>query len=125
MTELLLKDEVYQVIGAAIEVHKQLGPGFLEAVYHEALEIEATLRGTPFQSKVPLGITYKGRLLEKRYEADMITHGQIIVELKALNQLTSREEAQLLHYLKVTGYRVGLLINFGSSSTLEWKRRVV
>jgi len=124
MTELLLKDEVYATIGAAIEVHKVLGPGFLEAVYHEAMEIESSLRGLPFESLKKLKIRYKDRELAKAYEADMVFFEQIIVELKALDRLTAREEAQILNYLKATGLRVGLLINFGSYGKLEWKRLI-
>ena len=124
MTELLLKDEVYATIGAAIEVHKVLGPGFLEAVYHEAMEIESSLRGLPFESLKKLKIRCKDRELAKAYEADMVFFEQIIVELKALDRLTAREEAQILNYLKATGLRVGLLINFGSYGKLEWKRLI-
>jgi GxxExxY protein len=124
MVELLLKEEVYAVVGAAMEVYNELRPGFLEAVYHEAMEIELSRRGIPFQSRVRLQISYKGQTLRKEYEADMITHGQLLVEFKALNRLSSQEEAQLLNYLKATGHRVGLLINFGHPSKLEWKRMV-
>jgi len=125
MTELLLKDEVYAVVGAAIEVHRVLGVGFLEAVYQESLEIEMESRSIPFEAKKNLTITYKGRRLKKEYEADLVCYGQIVVELKALDCLSSKEEAQLLNYLKATGLRVGLLINFGSVGKLEWKRFVV
>jgi len=125
MTELLFRDEVFAIIGAAMEVHTVLGPGFLEAVYHEAMEIESSLRGLPFESFKKLKIHYKDRELAKTYEADMAFYGQIIVELKALDRLTSREEAQILNYLKATGWRVGVLINFGSHGRLEWKRLVV
>ncbi len=124
MVKLLLKEEVYAVVGAAMAVYNELGPGFLEAVYHEAMEIEMRLRGIPFQSYVLLTITYKGQLLKKRYEADIIAHQKLVVELKAIKQLTSADQAQLLNYLKVTGYRVGLLINFGGHPDLEWKRMV-
>ena len=124
MTELLLKEEVYAVIGAAMEVHRELGSGFLEAVYLEALEIELERRGIPFESGKPLHIDYKGQVLKKEYVADLVCHEQIVVELKALDHLTSREEAQLLNYLKATGLRVGLLVNFGSTGKLEWKRMV-
>jgi len=124
MVKLLLKEEVYAVVGAAMAVYNELGPGFLEAVYHEAMEIEMRLRGIPFQSYVPLTITYKGQLLKKRYEADIIAHQKLVVELKAIKQLTSANQAQLLNYLKATGYRVGLLINFGGHPDLEWKRMV-
>ena len=122
--ELLLKDEVYAVVGAAMAVYNELGPGFLEAVYHEALELELGWRRIPFATRVPLTVTYKDTVLNKRYEADLIAYGQIVVELKALAQMTSVEQAQLLNYLKVTGYRVGVLINFGHASELQWKRMV-
>ena len=125
MTELMLKEEVFAVIGAAMEVHRVLGAGFLEAVYQEALEIEMESRNIPFEARKDLAVVYKGRQLQKRYEADLICCGQIIAELKALDRLTNKEEAQLLNYLKATGLRVGLLINFGSVGRLEWKRFVV
>jgi GxxExxY protein len=124
MTELLLKDEVFAVIGAAIEVHKELGPGFLEAVYQEALEIELESRELPFEAQKPLVILYKKRRLKKEYVADLVCYGQIIVEIKALDRLSGKEESQILNYLKATGLRVGVLINFGSSGRLEWKRFV-
>jgi GxxExxY protein len=124
LTELILKEEVYRVVGAAIEVHKELGFGFLEAVYQEAMGIELRHRNIPFEPQRPLNILYKGQRLEKEYVADLICYDQIIVELKALDQLSGREEAQLLNYLKPTRLRLGLLINFGSSSKLEWKRFV-
>ena len=124
VTELILKDEVYSIVGCAIEVHKELGFGFLEAVYQEAMELELTQRRIPFEAQLPLAISYKGQLLRKEYNADLICYGQIIVELKALERLSGREEAQLLNYLKATDFRVGLLINFGNSPKLEWKRFV-
>ena len=122
--ELLLKDEVYAIAGAAMEVHTQLGNGFLEAVYHEALELELATRAIPFIPRPVLTIYYKGKKLKKEYEADLICYDQIIVELKALNRLSGTEEAQILNYLKATGLRVGLLINFGTVGKLEWKRFV-
>jgi GxxExxY protein len=122
--ELLLKDEVFAIVGAAIEVHRELGPGFLEAVYQEALELELAHRQIPFVPRQTLPIFYKGQRLKKEYEADLICYKQIIVELKALDRLSGKEEAQLLNYLKATGLRVGLLINFGSVGKLEWQRFV-
>jgi GxxExxY protein len=121
---LLLKDEAYAVVGAAIEVHRELGPGFLEAVYQEAIELELKSRVVPFVPQQSLQIYYKGQVLRQVYIADLVCYGQIIVELKALTRLSPREEAQILHYLKATGYRVGLLINFGSTDKLERKRFV-
>jgi GxxExxY protein len=123
MTELILKDKVYAIIGAAIEVHRELGPGFLEAIYQEAMEIELEDCGLPTESQKPLAIFYKRRRLRKEYQADLICYEQII-ELKALDKLSGKEEAQILNYLKATGLRVGLLINFGSSGELEWHRYV-
>jgi GxxExxY protein len=124
MTEIILKEEVYAVVGAAIEVHRELGCGFLEPVYQEALEIELTSRSIPFEAQKLLTIFYKGRQLQKLYLADFVAYNQIIVELKALDRLSGREEAQILNYLKATGLRVGLLINFASPGRLEWKRFV-
>ncbi|MBP7963455.1 MAG: GxxExxY protein [Caldilineaceae bacterium] len=124
MVDLLLKDEVYAVVGAAMAVYNELGPGFLEAVYHEALEIELRLREIPFASHAPLTVSYKGVRLAKHYEADVIAYGQVVVELKALSRLTTTEQAQLLNYLKATGHRVGVLINFGHPDDLQWKRMI-
>jgi GxxExxY protein len=122
--ELFLKDEVYAMIGAAMEVHSILGPGFLEAVYQEAYEIELGLRQIPFTSQKQLLLSYKGIRLKKEYQADIVGYSQIIAELKALDHLSGKEEAQLLNYLKATGLKVGVLINFGSHGKLEWRRFV-
>ncbi len=124
MTELLCKEEVYAVVGAAMEVYNELGSGFLEAVYQEALEIELTLRGIPFEAQKELAILYKGRRLKKTYAADFLTFGKIIVEIKAIDRLTSGDEGQLLNYLSATELEVGVLINFGAKGNLEWKRMV-
>jgi GxxExxY protein len=125
VTELILKTEFYQIVGAAIEVHRHLGPGFLEPVYQEALEIELRRRAIPFQSQCRLAIHYKGEVLRKAYVADLICFGQIIAELKAGNRLTGEDEGQILNYMKATGKGVGLLFNFGSLIRLEWKRYVI
>ncbi len=124
MTELIYKDEVYEIVGAAIEVHKELGSGFLEAVYQEAFEIELKARKIPFESQKKLGIFYKGELLEKEYYADVVCYDKIIAELKALDRLMPKEESQILNYLKASRLKVGVLINFGAPS-LEWKRFVL
>jgi len=125
MDELLFKDEVFEIIGAAIEVHKELGNGFLEPVYQESLEIESALRKIPFVAQERLHLFYKGVELKKEYLPDFVCFGKIIVEIKALHALTNIEIAQLINYLKATKLRVGLLINFGSRGRLEWKRFVV
>jgi GxxExxY protein len=122
--ELLYRDEDYAIVGRAIEVHRELGCGFLEAVYHEAMQVELEGAGISVEPCKELRISYKGRLLKKTYIADLVCSGKIIVELKAIDQLTGRDEAQILNYLKATGLRVGLLINVGSDGKLEWKRFV-
>ena len=120
--DILYKEEVYAIVGAAIEVHKELGPGFLEPVYQEAMEIELSELKIPFEALKKLFIRYKSHQLKKEYETDLICYENIIVEIKALDRLSGKEEAQVLNYLKATGFRVGLLINFGSVGKLEWKR---
>ena len=125
MPELILKEEVYQIIGAAMDVYYRLGRGFLEPVYQEAMEIELGRRDIPFEPQKRLTIEYKGQALKEEYVADLICFGQIICELKVCEGLTSREVAQIINYMKATGMHVGLLINFGSPVKLEWKRYVI
>ena len=124
MVELVLKDEVFAVVGAAIEVHRELGHGFLEAVYQEAMELELQSQGIPFEAQKSLQVYYKGKLLTREYSADIVCYDQIIVELKATDRLSGKDRAQILNYLKATGLRVGLLVNFGSHAKLEWERLV-
>ena len=123
-SELLYKKEVYEIFGAAIDVHRTLGPGFLEAVYQEAFELELKDRAVPFESQKPIQVHYKGNLLQKEYVADILCYGRILVELKAVKELAPVHAAQVINYLKVTGLPVGLLINFCSFPKLE-KRRIV
>lgn len=125
MTELVLKEEVFEIVGAALEVYWKLGRGLAEPIYQEAMELELTLRHLPFQSQQQLRIWYKEHLLEKTYCPDLVCFNQVIVELKSLARLTSAEEGQLLNYMRMSRMRVGLLINFGSQPKLEWKRYVV
>ena len=125
MTNLVSGDEVYAIMGAAFDVHNELGSGFLEAVYQEAMEVELRLRGIPFTSQHPIAIKYKGQSLDSYYLADLLCYDDIIVELKALSRLSGTEEAQILNYLKGTGLKLGLLINFGMHPRLEWKRFVL
>jgi GxxExxY protein len=124
MDELVLREEVYAVVGAAIEVHRELGAGFLEAVYQEALERELTLRGIAFEAQRELVIHYRGQPLSKIYVCDFLCFDKVLVELKAMDRLTGREEAQVINYLKAAGFPVGLLINFGAHGKLEWRRLV-
>lgn len=121
MAELLYKDEVYAIIGAAMEVYNQLGPGFGEAVYQDAMEIEVELRQIANHAQSDVFVFYKGQKLKSFFKPDLICYGNVVVELKALDRLTSREESQVLNYLKATGLPVGLLINFSGARDLEWK----
>lgn len=125
MPELILKEEVYQIVGAAMDVYFHLGRGFLEPVYQEAFEMELRRSGIPFESQCRLVIHYKGEPLLKEYVADLVCFGQIIAELKACDRLIGADEAQILNYMKATNKRVGLLFNFGSAVKLEWKRYVI
>ena len=125
MADLLFKGEVYKIVGAMFEVYKTLGTGYLEPVYQEALAIELTKQGIPFEREHRLSIYYKDVKLEKWYAPDFVCFGQIILEIKVLTHLSKIEVAQLLNYLKITKMRLGLLANFGSSPRLEWERYVV
>ena len=116
--------QTYSIIGAAMEVHKVLGCGFLEAVYQEALALEFKRRDIPFRRECAIPITYKGDRLETTYRADFLCFESVIVELKALTALSGVEEAQAIHYLKATGLQRALLINFGKTR-LEYKRLVL
>ena len=124
MEDYILKDETYKIIGACMEVHKTLGNGFLEAVYQEALEEEFKIQNIPFEREKKISISYKNKLLNKHYYADFICYDQIVLELKALSSLNSDHEAQILNCLKATGYKIGLLINFGEKS-LKYKRKIL
>lgn len=116
--------ETYAVIGAAMEVHAELGSGFLEGVYQDALEIELATRNIPTTREYPVPVAYKGCTLGTPYRVDFLCFDSVLVELKAIKCLTDLESAQVLHYLKATGYRRALLINFATPS-LEFKRFVL
>ncbi|MCT4645606.1 MAG: GxxExxY protein [Carboxylicivirga sp.] len=118
---ILYKEEAYRIIGAALEVHNELKNGFLEPVYQEALAKEFRLQNIPFQKESLINIYYKGDILDKYYKADFICYNNIIIELKALSELTKEHESQLINYLKATNKKLGILINFGKSS-LQYKR---
>lgn len=121
----LFEQEGYALMGAAFEVYNQLGSGFLEEVYQEAMEIELKARSIPFIAKPRLAVTYKEQLLKKYYEADLLLHKDVVVELKATRAIAPEHEAQLINELKATGKRVGYLVNFGSFPRMQWSRRVL
>ena len=116
--------ETYAVIGAAMEVHRQIGHGFLEAVYHEALCVELGERGVLFRREVDIPVRYKGRTLACTYRADLVCFDSLLVELKAISELTPREHSQVINYLRATGFTRGLLFNFGSPR-LDYKRLIM
>ena len=120
---MIREEKTYKIIGAAMEVHRELGCGFLEPVYQEALAREFGDQKIPHQPQYTVKIFYKGEPLNKTYQPDFVCYEEIIVEIKAISALSGIEEAQLINYLKATGLKVGLLINFGSKS-LEYKRFV-
>jgi GxxExxY protein len=122
MAEIVLKELSYAIVGAAMEVHRILGPGFLEAVYEEALAHELDLRDIPFQKQQRLPVHYKGRAVGD-YVADLVVDDRIILELKAVSKLTPVHEAQAHNYLAATGLRLAILLNFGAAS-LQQKRIV-
>ena len=116
------QNEVFAIIGAAMEVQNELGRGFLELVYHEAFNIELRLRGIPFETEKLITISYKGHFLERTYKADLVCYDKIVVELKSVDKLKTEHTAQLLNYLKATNMPMGILINFGE---LPLKYKVV
>jgi len=115
----------YEVVGAAIEVHKQLGPGLLESVYHQCLHRELKLRGLDVKSEVPIGASYKGVDIDTAYRMDLLVTDKLVLELKVVDRLAAVHEAQLLSYLRLSGKKLGLLINFNVPVLKEGIKRVV
>jgi GxxExxY protein len=111
---LLYPKESYKITGALYEVHKELGPGLLEKVYQEALEKELRMQGIPFEREKSFNISYKGEVLEQIYIADFVCYDKIVVELKAVEALLPIHTAQVINYLTITGYKLGLLVNFNA-----------
>ena len=119
LEDLIYRQEAYDITGACMEVYRTLGNGFLEMVYQECLEIELGKRAIPFLAQRPLALTYHGRLLQQTYKPDFICYDKIIVEIKAVSKLTGEHRAQVMNYLKATGYQLGILYNFGHYPLLE------
>ncbi len=124
MAELIFPEESYEIVGACIEVHKNLGSGFLKAVYAEALMAEFENRDIPYEINKELSIEYKGKRLNKKYFADFVCFNKIIIELKALDAIAPEHISQVLNYLKATKMRLGILANFGEPS-FHFKRIVL
>jgi GxxExxY protein len=125
MGELLFEQETYLIRGAIFEVYREMGSGFLESVYQECLDKEFKHRGIPHAAQVELRLSYKNEPLVQSYKADFVCFDTIIVELKAVRELVPEHKAQVLNYLKATGLRLGLLVNFGSHPQVEIERLVL
>lgn len=123
--KILLKDECYAIQGAVFDVYREMGCGYLEAVYQECLEKELLLRAVPFSSQQELVLSYKGRKLAQRYKPDLICFDKIIVELKAVKVVRNEHKAQVFNYLRATGMRLGLLVNFGGYPKATVKRIII
>ncbi|QBG47111.1 GxxExxY protein [Verrucomicrobia bacterium S94] len=119
---IIFEKEGYQINGACFEVYKEKGCGFLEDVYQECLEIEFELQDIPFEARHPLTLDYKGRSLKKKYIPDFVCYGNIIVEVKAVQQIANEHRAQVQNYLKATGYKLGLIVNFGHYPKVQIER---
>ena len=124
MAEILFKDESYKIMGAMFEVYKEMGCGFLEPVYQECVELELTDQKIPFAAQVQLELNYKHHLLESKYIPDAICYDKIVLELKAAKEITDEYRAQVHNYLKATGYRLGIIVNFGHYPKLQYERIV-
>lgn len=123
--EVVFKDESYQIMGACFEVYKEKGCGFAEAVYQECLEIEFELQGLSFKAQSELHLTYKGKPLKQKFIPDFVLFEKIVVELKAVSELTDGHRAQVHNYLRASGLRLGLLVNFGHFPKVEYERIVL
>jgi GxxExxY protein len=124
MAEILFKDESYTIMGAMFEVYKEMGCGFVEPVYQECVELELDDQNVPFVSQVELKLKYKHHRLKAKYVPDVICYEKIVLELKAVRKITDEHRAQVHNYLKATGYRLGLIVNFGHHPKVEYERIV-
>ena len=125
MAELILKDECYRIVGACFDVYNAMGCGFLEAVYQECLEIELAELSIPFVAQPDIALHYRNRKLKQHYVPDFICFDSIIVELKATRILADEHRAQVINYLNATGYKLGLLINFGHHPGIQHERFIL
>ena len=116
---LLFPDETYAIRGALFEVYREIGNGLREEVYQQCLEREFTLRSVPFEAKKELRIFYKGEPIEKTYIPDFLCYGKIILEIKAVSSILQEHRAQIFNYLHITGYRLGMLANFGAYPKMQ------
>jgi len=122
---IIYRQQSYEIMGACFGVYKEKGCGFLEPVYQECLEMELGLRGVPFLAQAPLNLTYKGHPLKQRYVPDFVCYDKIILELKAVSELLDEHRAQVHNYLRATGFRLGLLVNFSHFPKLQSERIVL
>ena len=123
--DLIYEEETYAIRGAIYEVYKTLGAGFLEAVYQEALELELAARSIPYEAQPEITVAYKGAMLRQKYRADIVCFNKIILELKAVKQVLPEHVAQLQNYLRATGMKLGLIVNFSHHPGVEIKRIVL
>jgi GxxExxY protein len=121
---IVYKGESYAIMGACFEVYREIGCGFVEPVYQECLEIELGIQELPFKPQQELVLTYKQKQLKQKYVPDFLCHGKIVLELKAVEKLIDKHRAQVHNYLKATGYKLGLLVNFGGYPKVEYERIV-
>ena len=122
MTEILFKDESYKIMGAIFEVYKEMGCGFLESVYQECAELELAAQGVPFVAQVELDLKYKSNALKSKFIPDLICYEKIVLELKAVKQIADQHRAQVHNYLKASGLRLGIIVNFGHFPKVEYER---
>lgn len=124
-TLLIHESDTYAILGACFEVYNEKGCGFTEEVYQESLEIELEVRGIPFVAQKELPLTYKGRLLKRKFKPDFLCYDRVLLEIKAVSKLVDEHRAQVLNYLNATGFPVGLLVNFGHFPKVEYERIVL
>ena|ERR1700733_12834562 len=122
MASIIHKLESFEIMGACFEVYREKGGGFVEPVYQECLEIELGLRRVPFKAQQELALTYKGQLLKSKFKPDFICYDKIVLEIKAVSGLTDEHRAQVQNYLRATGMKLGLLVNFGHYPKVEYER---